>query len=255
MRCVRLKRRSVCTGTPNFFEPPLEPPLEDLPQNQTATVMQWWSHVTSSITLNDHVILPPGKRTQVDDFVQKGLRLEPGHILAVRDAWHQFLQQHDTLSPDVFLGRGIAIIGGKLQYLVPSLIAIRALRRTGSKLPVELWFPENEPLPHPELQTLIARLGVHIRTLPVPSALGQVCYLMTHCWIVAKHIHAPHNSTAGLRTQQGSPACHAHQMCQFVAAETTTSVSHTFAERVFTMSVAFTLSRVVTPPGASAPLS
>jgi alpha 1,2-mannosyltransferase len=128
----------------------------------------------ASITVRDRVILPPGPRTMRDDFVQKGLRMEPAHIAKVREDWRLFLMQHDSLPVDVFSGRGVVLIGGKLQYLVPSLVAIRALRRTGCTLPVELWFPDNEAMPTPELQQLLGQMGVHIQTLPVPAALGQV---------------------------------------------------------------------------------
>ena len=103
--------------------------------------MRWWATVADSITLADKVILPPGPRTRNDDFVQKGLRLQLLHIASVRAAWHAFLDQHGDLPASAFEGRGVVLIGGKLQYLVPSLIALRALRRTGCTLPAELWFP------------------------------------------------------------------------------------------------------------------
>ena len=67
---------------------------------------QWWSGVVANITLADSVIIPPGPRTILDDFVQKGLRFEPLHIASVRADWGHFLEQHDTLSMDMFEGRG-----------------------------------------------------------------------------------------------------------------------------------------------------
>ena len=90
----------------------------------------------------------------------------------------------------------MVLIGGKLQYLVPSLIALRALRRTGCTLPAELWFPDNEHLPGEELQTLVHKLGAHIRTVAVPRALGHVC---------SRHKSAErlHGSTCQTRMQDG----------------------------------------------------
>jgi hypothetical protein len=156
-----------------------------LNKDKVFKIAQWWHNVVHSITLDDTIVLPPGPRTLKDDFVRKGLRMESEHVALVRGLWADFLRDHDTLSRDVFSGRGVALIGGKLQYLVPSLVAIRALRRTGCKLPIELWFPDNEVMPTPQLQQLLAKLGVHIRTLQVPKALGQVRAAALVCGVLS----------------------------------------------------------------------
>lgn len=187
LRKVSSNYKYLQADTPPFL--PADSELETLAPRGAplAAVAQWWSAVAGNITLDDKVVIPPGPRTPRDDFVRKGLRLEPLHIASVRAAWNTFLERHGNLPVSAFEGRGVVLIGGKLQYLVPSLVALRALRGTGCTLPAELWFPDNEPLPSIELQALVRKLGAHIRTVAVPRALGHVRTQMQVC---AKSMYA-----------------------------------------------------------------
>jgi alpha 1,2-mannosyltransferase len=93
--------------------------------------------------------------------------------------WGAFLRDFRDLpeAPEnLFSGRGIVLIGGRFKYLVPVLVAIKSVRETGCMLPIELWFPDNEPLPKRPLQRLIESMGVSLRMLPVPNAFKQVCF-------------------------------------------------------------------------------
>ena len=44
----------------------------------------------------------------------------------------------------LLLGKGIVIVGGDKAYATPFWIAIHAIRRSGSDLPIELWFQDKE---------------------------------------------------------------------------------------------------------------
>ena len=75
-----------------------------------------------------------------------------------------------------FSGRGIVFLGGGPTYLVPTLVALRALRLGGCSLPAEVWFPRAEA-PTRGLEGLLAGLGAVARLLPgaartVEGALG-----------------------------------------------------------------------------------
>ena len=47
------------------------------------------------------------------------------------------------------------------------------LRKSGSRLPVQAWFPQGEEPPQ-EVESKLLALGVDVRSLPVPSVLGKV---------------------------------------------------------------------------------
>jgi alpha 1,2-mannosyltransferase len=123
---------------------------------------------------SDEVVLPPGPRNWVDDFVAKGLRMDPDHIEDAKKQWRRFLTRANRDAPvDTFHGRGIAILSGSLPYLVPSLVALKSLRRSGCNLPIELWFPETE-MPAIDIARGIERLGARVQTFPLPDVLGTV---------------------------------------------------------------------------------
>ncbi|KAG2454624.1 hypothetical protein HYH02_000465 [Chlamydomonas schloesseri] len=64
----------------------------------------------------------------------------------------------------VFSGRGVVMVGGTLRYLVPAWVSLHVLRRSGCRLPVEVWFPAAE-YPTPELEAALAALGATARRL------------------------------------------------------------------------------------------
>ena len=137
----------------------------------------WWAAVRSSVTADDTIVLPPGPRSRTDDFVEKGLRFQPQHIETIRAQWGRFSERFGAppAGGKAFAGRGIAMLGGKMEYLVPALVAIRALRKTGCTLPIELWLPDTEPRPPDVILDKVAdKLGVYPRTLAMPAALGNV---------------------------------------------------------------------------------
>lgn len=119
--------------------------------------------------------------------------MQPSHIAHVQDQWHSFSTTADAVgSPvDSFSGRGVAILSGAAPYLLPSLVALKALRRTGCTLPVEMWMPEEEA-PAPDvlagLQQDMAQLGAKLALLPIPPALnGQVCLFIYLHTVSEKH--------------------------------------------------------------------
>lgn len=106
--------------------------------------------------------------------------MAPSHIAHAQQQWRNFSAAAEAVGSPVesFTGRGVAILSGATPYLVPSLIALKALRRTGCTLPVEMWLPEAEA-PEPEirlgLQHDLEQLGAKLILLPVPPVLaGQV---------------------------------------------------------------------------------
>jgi hypothetical protein len=174
---VNPQDKCVPVGTPEFFSLSMKRPIPD--RLRVAQVMKWWQRLSQNITSNDPIIMPPDNRTLHDDFRQKGLRFRAEDIAEVRSMWSTFIQNFGQLPAppgELFRGRGIVLIGGRFKYLVPSLVAIKAVRETGCRLPVELWFPSNEPLPKRSLQRLIEGMGVNLRMLPVPHALGPVSF-------------------------------------------------------------------------------
>jgi hypothetical protein len=164
----------VATGTPKFFKWPLQTKPPVLPA-QHGPALTWWAELAATISPDDEVVLPPGPRDRWDDFVAKGSRVQTQHIAQVKEGWRRFL---DTAGQDppkgAFKGRGIAILSGSMPYLVPSMIALRALRATGCTLPVEFWFPENE-IPDYDVAKQLESLGAQVQVFPFdPEVLGKV---------------------------------------------------------------------------------
>ena len=94
------------------------------------------------------VQVPPGERgfgaMPHNDFVVDGLRMAPGAVAAAAGQWSGFLAAAPPYNATLFAGRGIAIGGGGLQYITAAWASLRALRRSGCLLPVEMWFLEGE---------------------------------------------------------------------------------------------------------------
>ena len=160
-------------GTPAFFPALAVHAKQVLPVNYS-TVTSFWERITESISEHDVIVLPPGKRDINDDFVAKGLRMDAQHIFLAKRQWRDFLDLAGPYPQGAFGGRGIVILGGDIQpYLVPALIAVKAIRRTGCTLPIEMWFPADEVITGPLVGKLKA-MDVHIWTFPVPRSLGKV---------------------------------------------------------------------------------
>lgn len=122
---------------------------------------------------DDRAILPPGPRTKREDFVALGLKMRPEHRAMARQDWKAFVENAGPYPTASFDGKGIAILSGGMKYLVPSLIALKALRNSGCQLPVELWFPTNEA-PPVGVTFKLKRLGATARKFPIPFLLGKV---------------------------------------------------------------------------------
>eukprot|EP00892_Ulva_mutabilis_P002081 jgi/Ulvmu1/11874/UM081_0032.1 len=140
--------------------------------------MGWWQDVMAKIVPSLPTVLPPGPRTENGaDFVALGHRLRPEHRAQLRQQWRAFVHDWGEMPEDAFEGRGIAILSGNLPYLVPSVIALKAIRRTGCKLPVEFWFPANEA-PTLGVAMKLHRLGATVRKFPVPTTLTHGAFFM-----------------------------------------------------------------------------
>lgn len=136
--------------------------------------MAWWQEVMAKIVPSLPTVTPPGPRTENGaDFVALGHRIRPEHRAQLRQQWRAFVHDWGVMPEDAFEGRGIAILSGNLPYLVPSVIALKAIRRTGCKLPVEFWFPANEG-PTLGVAMKLHRLGASVRKFPVPTTLTHV---------------------------------------------------------------------------------
>lgn len=140
--------------------------------------MSWWHDVMAQITPAVPTVLPPGPRTENGpDFVALGHRIRPEHRAKLRQQWRAFVRKWGDMPEDAFEGRGIAILSGNLPYLVPSVVALKAIRRTGCTLPVEFWFPANES-PTLGVAMKLHRLGATVRKFPVPTTLAHVRCLL-----------------------------------------------------------------------------
>lgn len=164
---------------------PALPPAEGL-------ALAWWRLLASTLTPSDTTILPPGPRNRTHDFVVKGFRIEQPHIRLAWKLHDDFLRAADGAVTNVsgsdpgslvgggaaaaalgFNGTGIAILGGAPPYLTPMLVTLKALRRTGCTLPVEVWFPEAEA-PTAALAASLELLGARLCVFPFPAFLGKV---------------------------------------------------------------------------------
>ena len=143
----------------------------------------------------DNVLLIPERRTDGRDWSIDGARLPARVVKAALAGQRAFLdslpatpgggggaaaaEKDETPSsssspaaasaatppPPLFSGRGVVFLGGGPTYLVPTLVALRALRLSGCSLPVEVWFPRAEA-PTRGLERLLGELGAVARLLP-----------------------------------------------------------------------------------------
>ena len=93
------------------------------------------------------VQLPRGsRRDPFKDFALYDRRLSTVDVEKVRQRIEQFKSEAPTFpNKGIFHGRGIVIVGGSSPKFSTSFwIAVHAIRRTGSKLPIQIWFPVGE---------------------------------------------------------------------------------------------------------------
>jgi alpha 1,2-mannosyltransferase len=138
-----------------------------------------WSAIRAAADASWDAAVPPGRRvtlperrTDARDWVAEGLRLPPADVSAAAAALAAFRSSappypssNSSASSFTYAGRGVVILGGGLTYMVPAWVALHMLRRAGSSLPVEVWFPAAEA-PTPGLVSALARLGAGTRILP-----------------------------------------------------------------------------------------
>ena len=114
----------------------------------------------------------PGSRTAQDDFVLKDIHLSDANVLRIKSRVDSFKALMDSNAYEdgnidrVVItgdGRGVVIVGGSGKFRTPFWVAVHALRRSGSDLPVELWFPEGE-LPTCSDKKILATLGATVRS-------------------------------------------------------------------------------------------
>mmetsp|Transcript_4940 Transcript_4940/g.13149 ORF Transcript_4940/g.13149 Transcript_4940/m.13149 type:complete len:422 (+) Transcript_4940:123-1388(+) len=93
------------------------------------------------------VKLPRGSRRNLyQDFVMHERRISKADVEKVRQRIDEFKRNAPKIPVEtVFRGRGIVIVGGSSPKFSTSFwIAVHAIRRTGSKLPIQIWFPEGD---------------------------------------------------------------------------------------------------------------
>ena len=126
----------------------------------------------------------PGVRTLNDDFVLKDMHISRSDMAIVKGRIDSFMNimtkpaapsshragvdasdEDDSVNRVVVLGdgRGVVIVGGNGKFKTPFWVSLHALRRTGSNLPVEIWFPESE-LPSCREKKILASLGATTRS-------------------------------------------------------------------------------------------
>lgn len=107
------------------------------------------------------VSLPPGSRRNLNtDFVYFDRRMSKGDVEIVKRRVEKFKREAPRYPETsgvggksssrgngevMFSGRGIVIVAGSApKYATSYWVVIHALRRAGSSLPIQLWFPEGE---------------------------------------------------------------------------------------------------------------
>lgn len=122
------------------------------------------------LTIGPHlgVKLPRGSRRHIyKDFAMYDRRMSKADVAKVRRRIDQFKDDAPTLPEKrIFQGRGIVIVGGNSPKFAASLwITVHAIRRTGSKLPIQIWYPEGE-LPDCGQVSELGRLNVTVSYFP-----------------------------------------------------------------------------------------
>ena len=107
--------------------------------------------------------VPP--RTAKDDFVKKRWRMGRQQIRDMRAQLEGFRARALDYPEGVYRGRGIVMVGGGGKYTSLAMLSVVQLRRLGSRLPVEMFFKEEE-FPGAHLVKDLEDLGVTCRRMP-----------------------------------------------------------------------------------------
>ena len=123
----------------------------------------------------------PGVRTIKDDFVLKDERISLESVQNAKRRIRAFMEEmserygvHGEVTPNSIdpadnkavltgKGAGVVIVGDSGKYRTPFWVALHALRRAGSTLPVEIWFPAGE-LPSCRDKKIMESLGATTRS-------------------------------------------------------------------------------------------
>ena len=112
-----------------------------------------------------HGLTEVPERTFESDFVADGWRMGDEDLRRAQDNFARFMGTVPAYPEGAFAGWGIAMLAGGLKYTPPALWNIIRLRKTGSTLPVEMFFLPEE-LPPQSLVDELKPLGVTCRKLP-----------------------------------------------------------------------------------------
>ncbi|KXZ53028.1 hypothetical protein GPECTOR_8g395 [Gonium pectorale] len=143
-----------------------------------------WEELVS--TVRKHDPKPPvllSKRTEDDDWLREGGSMPAGLAGRLTASLRDYIAAvaapdvpGGTAPPATQRGRGIVMVSGGLRYMVSAWISIAMLRRSGSSLPVEMWFPVLEYPTAAVVEALRAR-GVTCRAFAVAD-LDQAGYAL-----------------------------------------------------------------------------
>ena len=129
-------------------------------------VFQLAQRLASEVNPHLGAKLPSGSRRDLyKDFVMHDRRLPKSDAERVKLRILKFLRDAPEYPADqIFEGRGIVIVGGTSPKFATSFwVAAHAVRRTGSNLPIEVWFPGGE-LPSCMQIAELENLRVHVRS-------------------------------------------------------------------------------------------
>lgn len=79
----------------------------------------------------------------IDGIRKTDVKLKKTFIKRLKSEWKSFVQTIPPYPPQ-FSGKGIVMCAGGLSYFTCAWIAIKAIRRSGCHLPVQLWYVGNE---------------------------------------------------------------------------------------------------------------
>lgn len=156
LACAReLKPRKTTAEETERWPPARQGALSDL-----------WEAVQVAVEkAGEETVLPPGVRTNANDWVLAGVRMPKGRVATAQRQWQVFMSAAPAYPEGTFRQRGIAVVSGAMPHIVHTWVTLHMLRRTGSTLPVELWFLEAE-LPTKRLGVALEAAGATIRVFP-----------------------------------------------------------------------------------------
>lgn len=114
------------------------------------------------------VKLPRGSRRDLyQDFAMYDRKMSKTDVAKVKWRIEKFKREAPAFPKKrIFHGRGVVIVGGSSPKFSTSFwVAIHAIRRTGSKIPIQIWFPDGE-LPDCGRISELNRLNVTVLSFP-----------------------------------------------------------------------------------------